>query len=145
MMNDKIIEEAEYAEIIVTLLNEPYAINDFIKLVFISFCIKHETKVHLKHYQNRKIDISKIFIENIKLKLMSHYNELNIIFEVIDKLITCDFIELKENNIIKINKPLNCDTQNSVLTKFNEMRINPVLEINKLDTNEFMEGVLRYV
>ena len=76
---------------------------------------------------------------------MSHYNELNIIFEVIDKLITCDFIELKENNIIKINKPLNCDTQNSVLTKFNEMRINPVLEINKLDTNEFMEGVLRYV
>ena len=59
MMNDKIIEEAEYAEIIVTLLNEPYAINDFIKLVFISFCIKHETKLHLKHYQNRKIDISK--------------------------------------------------------------------------------------
>ena len=46
MMNkEKLLREAEYADIVLTLLNSPYAITSITKLIFIAFCIKYESNI----------------------------------------------------------------------------------------------------
>ena len=72
MMNkEKLLREAEYADIILTLLNSPYAITSITKLIFIAFCVKHEN--NLPTYRNRVKDFIDIFfkIEEEKKKLDS--------------------------------------------------------------------------
>lgn len=39
MNKEKLLREAEYADIVLTLLNSPYAITSITKLIFIAFCI----------------------------------------------------------------------------------------------------------
>lgn len=141
-MQSNIIIEAEYADILMALLNNPYNINSIIKLVFIAFCVKHEK--NLKVYSKRRKDFVDTFISNIDIKLISHSNELSIIFEVIDKLQANGFINIHKDQIYVL-KLLPVKVQNKFLKFCESKRQNPILEVNKLDSKAFMEEVLRYV
>ena len=66
MLND-IIKEAEYADIILSLLMEPYRINSVTKMIFVAFCIRYEDK--FASYRSRTKDVVDVLCENISLKL----------------------------------------------------------------------------
>ena len=103
MMNkEKLLREAEYADIVLTLLNSPYAITSITKLIFIAFCIKYESNISA--YKNRSKDFVDVFFKNISLKLSAHYDDIELILHFVDILkntskvsINGDYIELKSN------------------------------------------------
>ena len=75
MMNkQKLLQEAEYADIILTLLNSPYAITSITKLIFIAFCVRYESNISA--YKNRSKDFIDVFFKNISLKLSAHYDDI---------------------------------------------------------------------
>lgn len=59
MNKEKLLREAEYADIVLTLLNSPYAITSITKLIFIAFCIKYESNISA--YKNRSKDFVDVF------------------------------------------------------------------------------------
>jgi hypothetical protein len=142
MIASEIISEAEYADIIITLMKPPYKIPSITKLVFIAFCVKHE--INHSAYHNRTKDFVDVFFSNISLKLSTHYQEIEQIIHTIDMLskaskvfIDGDFIELKQDFVFQ--------TEN-IFLKFCATKIpNPIIEINKLDVKALVEEVLRYV
>ena len=83
-MLNEIISEAEYADIIITLLKPPYEITSITKLIFIAFCVKNETNQN--KYKNRTKDFVDVFMSNISLKFTAHNQEVIQIIHVIDKL-----------------------------------------------------------
>lgn len=85
MMNkEKLLREAEYADIVLTLLNSPYAITSITKLIFIAFCIKYESNISA--YKNRSKDFVDVFFKNISLKLSAHYDDIELILHFVDIL-----------------------------------------------------------
>ena len=141
-MNKEIINEAEYMDIVIGLLNPPFSIDNIVHLIFIAFCVKH--KIKGKKYFSGKDVIDK-FISNINLKLMVHTKDISIILSVIDKLVKCDFIKIVDSKIY-ILKPIVVDLQNEFLLKCKSRKTNnPILESKKLDSNAFIEEILRYV
>ncbi|MEN6459761.1 MAG: hypothetical protein ABFC94_00120 [Syntrophomonas sp.] len=142
MIVSKVISEAEYADIIITLMKSPYGISSITKLIFIAFCVKHEN--NLSAYYNRTKDFVDVFFRNISLKLYTHYQEIGEIIHAIDMLskssrvlINGDYIELKHDFTFQ--------TENTFL-KFCTTKVpNPIVEINKLDAKAVVEEVLRYV
>lgn len=141
-MQNKVIVEAEYADIVIALLQFPYSINSVTKLVFMSFCVKNETSI--KSYAHRTKDFVDTFTSNISIRLMSHPDELSVIFGVIKKLEDSDFVHIA-GDVITLEKPLAVPTENRFI-QFCEKRVpNPLIEVNKLDSKAFLEEVLRYV
>ena len=57
-LND-LIKEAEYADIILSLLSEPYDINSVTKMIFFSFCIRYEE--NFASYRKRSRDFVDVF------------------------------------------------------------------------------------
>lgn len=139
---NRLVLEGEYLEIIEELLGDKYKVNSLIKLVFMSFCIKNEKS---SSYRTRKMDFVDVFLDNINVKLLSHQEELETIFEVIYKLKTSGWIEVKDDEIIikKEFEGFSCD--NKFLKGCNGKQINPICEVNKLDNRAFTEEVLRHV
>ena len=134
--------DAEYADIIITLLQEPYSITSITKLVFIAFCARHEN--NLSSYTNRSKDFVDCFIKNISLKLSAHYDELSNILCVIDMLKNTDIVRVDDDSI-ELIKHLKHEQENRFL-KFCAKKIpNPILEINKLNAKALLEEVIRYV
>ena len=139
---NNIIFEAEYADIILTLLQPPYSITSLTKLVFISFCSKYETNTQF--YINRSKDFVDIFMRNITLKLSSHYEDLETILHFIQMLEHTSVVTIEKNEIW-MNQPVAHQVENKFL-KFCANKVpNPILEIKKLDEKALIEEVIRYV
>ncbi len=139
---NRYVLEGEYLEIIVELLGEKYKINSLIKIVFMAFCIRQEKK---GSYGARKKDFVDAFLDNINVKLISHPEELEAIFEVIFKLKTSGWITI-ENDLITVVKNFhNMTCGNKFLNGCKNKQINPIREVNKLDSRAFTEEVLRHV
>ena len=142
MNRDIIIIEAEYADILITLMQPPYCISSITKLIFIAFCVKNESNTMA--YRHRTKDFVDVFFKNISLKLSAHYGDIQIMLHFIDMLkntdnavVSGDYIELKCEIC---HKP-----ENSFLQFCDKKFPNPILEINKLDTKALVEEVIRYV
>lgn len=143
MMNkEMLLREAEYADIILTLLNSPYAITSITKLIFIAFCVKHES--NLPTYRNRSKDFIDIFFKNISLKLSAHYDDIELILHFVDVLKNTSKISIDGDNI-ELSSEFTHSPENHFL-QFCENKIpNPIIEINKLDAKALLEEVIRYV
>lgn len=141
MMNRYILE-GEYLEIIAELLGEKYKVNSLIKLVFMSFCIRNEKK---GSYGTRKKDFVDAFLDNINVKLISHPEEVEAILEVVLKLKTSGWITIDDDLITVVQSFENMKCENKFLNGCKDKQINPIREVNKLDSRAFAEEVLRHV
>lgn len=142
MIASEIISEAEYADIIITLMKSPYEISSITKLVFIAFCVKHESNQSV--YRNRTKDFVDVFFRNISFKLSTHYQEIEQIIHTIDMLSKSSKV-LIDGDYIELKHDFSFQTENTFL-KFCRTKIpNPIIEINKLDAKALVEEVLRYV
>lgn len=143
MMNkEKLLREAEYADIILTLLNSPYAITSITKLIFIAFCVKYEK--NLPAYRNRVKDFIDIFFKNISLKLSAHYDDIELILHFISVLQNTSKVSI-DGDYIELNAELIYFPENSFLQFCAKKIPNPIIEINKLDAKALLEEVIRYV
>lgn len=140
-MSDLLLQ-SEYVDIISELLKEPYRIDSVLKMVFISFCVRNESR---SSYRNRKTDFVDALLENLNLKLLSHPDELQSIFEVLNKLKKCGWINTVNGKIEILKEPTGVKCENKFLTGCKGKDINPIVEVNKLDDRAFIEEVLRHV
>ena len=142
-MNEQhLLEEAEYMDIILALLQKPYNIDSLIKIVFISFCVHNEND--LLKYSNRKHDFVDTFLENISFKLEVNKSEIESIFGVLDILRKQKIIDISDDKVF-VKKYINYSVQNPLIQKCALREVNPVSEINKLDSKALLEEVIRYV
>lgn len=142
MMLDEVISEAEYADIIITLLKPPYEISSITKLIFIAFCVKNET--NQPQYKNRTKDFVDVFMSNISLKLAAHNQEIMQIIRVIDKLNKTSKVSISQDEISLIHE-FDFQTESNFLKFCKTKNPNPINEVNKLDPKALLEEVLRYV
>lgn len=140
-LND-VIKEAEYADIILSLLAEPYQITSVTKIIFFAFCIRYED--NFSSYRRRTKDFVDIFFENISLKLQTNYKDIGKILSVLKMLVKSGKISITEDAIEVLDK-LEHSTENDFLKLCNGKTPNPISEINKLDATAVIEEVIRYV
>lgn len=140
-LND-IIKEAEYADIILALLGEPYKINSVTKIIFFAFCIRYEDG--FASYRNRTKDFVDVFFENISLKLATNYKDIGKILCVLRMLVKTGKISITEDTI-QVLEELKYSTENDFIKRCSGKIPNPILEINKLDAIAVIEEVIRYV
>ena len=143
MMNkEKLIREAEYADIILTLLSSPYAITSITKLIFIAFCVRHESNISV--YKNRSKDFVDVFFKNISLKLSAHYDDIELILHFVDILKNTSKVSIG-GDCIELNAEFTHSPENHFLQFCVNKVPNPIIEINKLDAKALLEEVIRYV
>ena len=140
-MNDLLLQ-GEYADIIIELLKEPYKVDSVIKIVFIAFCIRNESR---SSYRNRKTDFVDVMLKNLNIKLLSHPDELKCIFEVLTKLKKCGWICIEDGKIQVLKELYKEKCDNRFLEGCKGKDPNPIIEVNKLDNKAFIEEVLRHV
>lgn len=138
----KEIREAEYADIILTLLNSPYHIDSITKLIFIAFCIRHEP--NLSSYINRSKDFIDVFFKNISLKLSAHYDDVELILHFVDILKNTSKVHI-DGDYITLSARFPHSPENHFLQFCAKKVPNPIIEINKLDAKALLEEVIRYV
>ncbi len=142
MKSNEIIKEAEYADIVLTLLSPPYRITSVTKIIFLAFCIYHES--NFTYYRNRKKDFVSIFFKNITLKLSANFKDIEKILFVLDMLVKNQKIFIDHDEIIVITET-QFNTENEFLKRCIKKVPNPILEINRLDPVAIIEEVIRYV
>ena len=135
----KLIRKAEYMDIILSLLSKPYNIRSITKITFFSFCVQHMTKFNSK--KNNMVDK---FFSSISLSFFLNYSELEDIFWVLDLLKKTRIIEVVDDNISFV-EDFNFEINNKTLLALMKRKINPILELNKLDADAVIEEVVRYV
>ncbi len=140
-MNNLLLQ-GEYIDIIIELVNDPYNINSVVKLVFIAFCIRNETR---PSYGNRKTDFVDVLLDNLIIKLLSHPNELKCIFEALNKLKKCGWISTENGKICILKELHHSKCDNKFLIWCKGSKLNPLIEVSKLDDRAFLEEVLRHV
>ena len=140
-LND-IIKEAEYADIILSLLVEPYRINSVTKMIFFAFCIRYED--NFASYRNRTKDFVDVFFENISLKLATNYKDIEKILCILKMLVRTGKISITGDKIEVIDE-LEHNTENDFIKMCSGKTPNPIFEINKLDATAVIEEVIRYV
>lgn len=140
-LND-VIKEAEYADIILSLLAEPYQINSVTKILFLAFCIKYED--NFASYRSRTKDFVDVFFENISLKLATNYKDISKILCVLKMLVKVGKISIIDDNI-QVLEELKHNPENEFIQMCDKKIPNPILEINKLDATAVIEEVIRYV
>lgn len=143
MKIETVITEAEYTDIILTLLESPYNISSLTKLTFIAFCVKHED--NKSAYRNRTKDFVDTFIGNVSLKLTARYEEIKMIFHVFKILENAKIIKIVNDSIEVIGQIPNHTYENEFLKFCNGKIPNPIIEVNKLDSKALLEEVIRYV
>lgn len=142
MNKERLLQEAEYADIVLTLLSPPYAITSITKLIFIAFCIKYENNI--PSYKKRSKDFIDVFFKNLSLKLSAHYNDIELILHLIDILKNTSKITIS-GDYIELNEELAHTSENHFLQFCSQKHPNPIIEINKLDAKALLEEVIRYV
>ena len=140
-LND-VIKEAEYADIILSLLVEPYQINSVTKMIFFAFCIRYED--NFASYRSRTKDFVDVFFENISLKLATNYKDIGKILCILKMLVKSGKISIAEDTI-QVLEELKHSTENDFIKMCSRKTPNPILEINKLDATAVIEEVIRYV
>lgn len=140
-LNDIVIE-AEYADIILSLLGEPYYVSSVTKIIFMSFCIRHEKS--MKSYRTRKEDFVDVFFRNISFKLATEYQDINKIIHIIDILNKTNKIRVDGDSIM-VQEEITHISENEFLMLCMVKNPNPIIEINKLDATAMIEEVIRYV
>ena len=140
-LNDVVIE-AEYADIILSLLGEPYYVSSVTKIIFMSFCIRHEKNMRL--YRTRKKDFVDVFFRNISFKLTTEYKDIRKIIHIIDILNKTNKIKV-DGDIIMVQEEISHVSENEFLILCTLKNPNPIIEINKLDATAMIEEVIRYV
>lgn len=135
---------AEYLEIEVGLLQEPFSIESIHKLIFISFCVYHQAN-YGKRYN--RLDITQTFFRTLSGKLLTNINDLQVIMSGISLLEKSRLIGVDDEGRIKIKDDIKSLTShNPFLQKFKSKAVgNPILAVNRLDDKAFMEEVIRYV
>ena len=141
-MKNRLVLEGEYLEIVIELLGERYNVNSLIKLVFMSFCIRNTNK---NAYIGRKKDFIDVFFASLNIKLISHPNELKAILEVIHKLKTSGWIQIVNDEVEVLKDLKGFECTNVFLISCRDKSLNPIVEVNKLDSRSFTEEVLRNV
>jgi hypothetical protein len=141
----ELLENAEYADILVGLLDKPYEIRSVSKIVFIAFCVEHN--YGLSVYRNRQKDLIQTFMSSLSLKLISHIDEIETIMSQLHLLENNNWIEIAADGKIKI---LSTDidhlkSHNKFLNYFIGKSNNPIKAVNQLDDKAFLEEVVRYV
>ena len=142
MNKEKLLREAEYADIVLTLLNSPYAITSITKLIFIAFCIKYESNISA--YKNRSKDFVDVFFKNISLKLSAHYDDIELILHFVDILKNTSKVSIN-GDYIELSSELTHLPENHFLQFCAKKLPNPIIAINKLDAMALIEEVLRHV
>lgn len=142
MIMNEIQSEAEYADIIITLMKPPYEISSITKLVFMAFCVKNEN--NLSKYKNRTKDFVDVFICNVSIKLSAHNHEIMQIIRIINMLKQTSKVSIEDDSIT-LTHEFDFQTENSFLKFCKTKTPNPITEINKLDPKALIEEVLRYV
>ena len=138
----EVVVEAEYADIIISLMAEPYRILSITKIIFIAFCVKHEG--HMSSYRGRTKDFVDVFFRNISLKLATNYKDIEKIIHVIDILVRTNRIAVN-GDLLEVKEEILIITENDFLKFCSQKVPNPILEINKLDATAMIEEVIRYV
>lgn len=138
----EVVVEAEYADIIISLIAEPYRILSITKIIFIAFCVKHEE--YMSSYRGRTKDFVDVFFRNISLKLATNYKDIEKIIHVIDILVKTNRITVN-GDVIEVKEEIPIITENNFLRFCSHKVPNPILEINKLDATAMIEEVIRYV
>lgn len=142
MKTERLVKEAEYADIILSLLQPPYNISSLCKITFIAFCIQHEQSISA--YSNRTKDFVDTFFKNISLKLVAHSEDIEAIFHVLSMLENNESITICNDTIQLKSCPQH--TSENIFLKFCENKNpNPIVEIDKLDIKALLEEVIRYV
>lgn len=142
MKIERLIKEAEYADIIISLLQPPYNISSLCKMTFIAFCVQHEQNISA--YTKRTRDFVDTFFNNISLKLLAHSEDIEVIFRVISILENNNIITLSKDDIC-VNVCPQHKTENAFLKFCEHKTPNPITEIDKLDIKALLEEVIRYV
>ena len=142
MNKEKLLREAEYADIILTLLNSPYVITSITKLIFIAFCVRYESNISA--YKNRSKDFIDVFFKNISLKLSDHYDDFELILHFVDILENTSKVSISGDYIELISEFKHLP-ENHFLQFCAKKVPNPIVEINKLDAKALLEEVIRYV
>lgn len=134
--------EAEYASIIVCLLEKPYCVKSITKLLFLSLDIKYAV---LSKYKNRKMDFIEVFLTPLGIKLMAHPEDLEAILKVIALLERGKWISI-EGDLINVERTLpKVKIKNKFLEKIKSYDVNPIEIVNNLEMKSFLEEVLQYV
>lgn len=142
MKQSEVIKEAEYLDVILSLLSEPYQIVSVTKITFMAFCIYHEK--NLMAYNRRKKDFVDIFFQNISLKLSVDYKDIERIMSVLDILVNTKKIIINEDRINIVGE-INHSPENEFMKYCMGKVPNPIIEIDKLDATAVLEEVIRYV
>ena len=142
MMMSNYLLEGEYLEIMIELLSDKYNVNSLVKLVFMAFCIKNGKRAS---YSGRKKDFVDVFFSSINVKLLSHPDEMKTIFEVIYKMKSSGWISVEGDEVMVLRDLKEFRCENSFLVGCGEKSVNPIHEVNKLDSRAFTEEVLRHV
>ena len=142
MKLNNVVIEAEYMDIILSLIGEPYYVSSVTKIIFMSFCIRHEK--NMKSYRTRKEDFVDVFFRNISFKLATQYKDISKIVHVIDMLNKTNKIRVDGDNII-VQEDISHTSENEFLMLCLTRNPNPIKEINKLDATAMIEEVIRYV
>ena len=143
-MDNKIRKLAEYVEIEVGILQEPFSIKSINKLIFISFCVYHQAN-YGKRYN--RLDITQTFFRTLSGRLLTNINDSQVIMSGVLLLEKSGLIEVDEKGSIKVYDDLKTLTPNNpFLQKFMSKTMeNPIFAVNRLDDKAFMEEVIRYV
>lgn len=142
----QLISDAEYMDILVSLLLKPYDIDSLCKLVFIAFGVKYNCG--MKVYANRKKDLVQVFMSALSIKLLSHMDDMHIIIEQLYILESNGWISISEKGKVELTSEDGVDIFhpcNSFLNHFKGKEINPINAVNRLDDQAFLEEVLRYI
>ena len=142
MTKEKLVLEAEYADIILTLLQPPYMISSITKLVFIAFCTKWENSIST--YKNRSKNFVDVFFKNISLKLTAHYEDICTMFHFVDMLRDTGMVTVNGDKIELVSE-ISHHPENKFLQFCEKKLPNPIIEVNRLDVKAMLEEVIRYV
>lgn len=139
MRKNDLIKKAEYIDIILSLMSKSYNINSITKLIIFSFCIKH-----MLLFKNKTNNIVEEFFSNLSIKFQLSYREIEDILWVIEFLDKTKMVEIEGDNIHMLTSN-EYEPKNELLRKLVNRKVNPVIEVNKLDVNAVIEEVIRYV
>ncbi len=142
MKVDDLLMQGEYADIIIQLLTEPYNYDSVVKIVFIAFCVRNESR---SSYRNRRTDFLDALLGNLNIRFLSRPDEMKCIFEVLSKLKRCGWISVSEGRIQVLKGFNETNSDNRFLVGYKGKDPNPIIEVNKLDEKAFIEEVLRHV
>ena len=127
-MENNLLKEAKYADIIMTLINQPCNITSLFKLIFLTLIFSDR---NINKITKSKYNIINNYIGNSILLLQQKKDDLNIIYEILYRLESMHIISIN-NDIITINQIIQTPDINNIKKAYQILN-----KINKLDNKTF--------